>query len=57
MSNSIFLDFVLFPVMSIGNFSNLGGSVMSNFIDFLPVISKIQSPIYRRCPQFEYIGS
>ena len=27
---------------------------MSNFIDFLPVISKIQSPIYRRCPQFFY---
>ena len=39
MSNSIFLDFVLFSVMSIGNFSNLGGSVMSNFIDFLLVMT------------------
>ena len=26
---------------------------MSNFIDFLLVISKLQSPIYRRSPQFD----
>ena len=26
---------------------------MSNFIDFLLVISKLQSPIYRRSPQSE----
>ena len=26
---------------------------MSNFIDFLLVISKLQSPIYRRSPQTE----
>ena len=29
---------------------------MSNFIDFLLVISKLQSPIYCRSPQLEYGG-
>ena len=30
---------------------------MSNFIDFLLVISKLQSPIYCRSPQLELVGS
>ena len=30
---------------------------MSNFIDFLLVISKLQSPIYRRSPQLELCKS